>query len=163
MADFVESVGLPLFAHRLRRLSESLVEACGAWLPEAGVTAPPKAGSTLLLLAASGPLTVTEIATRLRLTHPLIVKLTRELEGLGLVSVEQDPADGRRRPVSLTPAGRRQADRLAEVNRALAAAYGELFAEAGADAFAAIERVEAALARRDFGARLAALAPQPAE
>jgi DNA-binding MarR family transcriptional regulator len=161
LADFVESIGLPLFAHRLRRLSEALVEDCGAWLPEAGVSAPPKAGSTLLLLAQGGPLSVTEIAARLRLTHPLIIKLTRELEGLGLVRVQQDPADGRRRPVSLTPAGRRQAERLARVNETIAEAYAELFAEAGADAFAAIQKVEAALARRGLKTRLAVLAPEP--
>src|SRR5579864_1177615 len=75
LADFVESLGLPFFAHRLRRLSETLVEASGGWLREVGVAAPPKAVSTLLLIAAEGPSTVTEIATRLRLSHPLIVKL----------------------------------------------------------------------------------------
>jgi DNA-binding MarR family transcriptional regulator len=156
MADFVESLGLPLFAHRLRRLSEALVEDVGAWLPQAGVTAPPKAGSTLLLLAEAGPLSVTEIATRLRLTHPLIVKLARELEALGLVRADQDPADGRRRPLSLTQAGRAQAARLGDVNHALARAYGELFAEAGANALAAVEQLEAALRGRSLLTRLAA-------
>lgn len=160
MTDFIESIGLPLFAHRLRRLSEALVESCGAWLPEAGVTVPPKAGSTLLLLSTAGPLSVTEIAERLRLTHPLIVKLARELQGLGLVTVAQDPLDGRRRPVSLTAVGRLQAERLAAVNRRLSEAYSQIFAEAGVDGFAAIERIEAALARRDLAGRLRALAPE---
>ena len=159
MSDFVESLGLPLFAHRLRRLSESLVEAVRQWLPQMGVTAPPKAGSTLLLLDAAGPLTVTEIATRLRLTHPLIIKLTRELEVLGLVRIDQDVRDGRRRPVSLTVAGRRQAARLAEVNQRLDRVYRQLFAEAGVDGFAAIVEIERALTARSFTQRLAETAP----
>jgi DNA-binding MarR family transcriptional regulator len=159
MTDFVESIGLPLFAHRLRRLSEALVEDAGAWLPQAGVTAPPKSASTLLLLAQEGPHTVTEIASRLRLTHPLIIKLTRELERLGLVRVEQDANDGRRRPVSLTAAGRRQAARCADANEQLRRAYREIFEDAGVDGLAAIEAIERVLARRSIGARLAELTP----
>ena len=158
MSDFVESLGLPLFAHRLRRLSEALVEDGRTWLPRMGVTSPPKAGSTLMLLAAEGPMSVTEIATRLRLTHPLIIKLVRELETLGLARTEQDPNDGRRRPVSLTAAGRREAGRLGEVNRAVAGAYADLFAEAGVDGLAVIEALERAVARRRLSDRLQDLA-----
>jgi DNA-binding MarR family transcriptional regulator len=161
-SDFVESLGPAFFAHRLRRLSEALVEEGAAWLPGAGITAPPKAGSTLMLLEAEGPLSVTEIAARLRLTHPLIVKLARELEALGLVRAEQDPADGRRRPLFLTAAGRRQAARLARLNARIARAYGELFAEAGVDAFAAVVAVERALTRRSLAQRLGEPAETPA-
>jgi len=162
MSDFVESLGLPLFAHRLRRLSETLVEGGRQWLPEAGVTAPPKAGSTLLLLAEAGPLTVTEIATRLRLTHPLIIKLTRRLSELGLVRIEQDARDGRRRPVSLTPEGRRQAALLVDVNRRLAIVYQQIFDTAGVDGFAAVVAIERVLADRDFLQRLAETPHAPA-
>ncbi len=119
------------------------------------MTAPPKAGSTLLLLAEQGPLSVTEIATRLRLTHPLIIKLTRELAQLGLVRIEQDARDGRRRPVSLTAAGRRQAELVAEMNRRLAVVYAEIFEKAGVDGFAAVVAIERVLANRDFSQRLA--------
>jgi DNA-binding MarR family transcriptional regulator len=154
VADFVESIGAPLFAHRLRRLSETLVESVGAWLPEAGVSAPPKAGSTLLLLAALGPMSVTEIASRLRLSHPLIIKLVRELEALGLARTEQDPADGRRRPVSLTQAGRAQAARFRAITETLAEVYARLFSDAGIDGIVFVERLERALRDRDFGQRL---------
>jgi DNA-binding MarR family transcriptional regulator len=163
MSDFIESLGLPLFAHRLRRLSESLVEGGRQWLPYAGVTAPPKAGSTLLLLAAAGPLSVTEIATRLRLTHPLIIKLTRELSELGLVRIEQDARDGRRRPVSLTAEGLWQAALLKDVNRRLAVVYQQIFEQAGVDGFAAVVAIERVLADRDFLQHLAETAFVPAD
>jgi len=160
--DFVESLGLPFFAHRLRRLSETLVAAAPDWLPQAGVTAPPKAGSTLLLLAQEGGLSVTEIAARLRLSHPLIIRLVRELSGRGLVKTAQDPADGRRRPVTLTAAGRAEAARLLQLNAQIAAAYRDLFEDAGVDGLAAIERLEAALARRGYAERLRQAAREPA-
>jgi DNA-binding MarR family transcriptional regulator len=150
MADFIESLGVAFFAHRLRRLSEALVDNGRRSLPDLGITAPPKAGSTLMLLAAEGPLTVTQIAARLRLSHPLIIKLVRELDRLGLARAQQDPNDGRRRPVALTPAGRHQAERMVEVNRLLAESYRSLFAEAGFDGMAAVEAIERVLARREL-------------
>lgn len=163
MADFVESVGLPLFAHRLRRLSEALVDSLREWRPEAGVTAPPKASSTLLLLLAVGPLAVTQIAARLKLTHPLIIQLTRELGRLGLVEVNQDPDDGRRRLVSLTPAGKREAENVKKLHRAVDTVYREIFSEIDIDAYAAVAEVERALKRRSLVSRLNDLkATQPA-
>ena len=162
MDDFIESFGLPFFAHRLRRLSETLVEASGAWLREAGVTAPPKAVSTLLLLAAEGPLSVTEIAARLRLTHPLIVKLARELEAQGLVRTGQDPTDGRRRPVSLTPVGRTQAEQLRQSTETIGEAYRRLFEDAGSEGLQLVRRLEGALSAKGFHARLREGSPNAA-
>ena len=95
------------------------------------MTSPAKGASTLLLLRARGPQSVTQIAQRLRLSHPMIINVTRELEGLDLVVSREDPFDRRRRPVSLTTAGEIQADRIAAVNRMMAAAYGGLFLDAG--------------------------------
>ena len=154
MDDFVESLGPAFFAHRLRRLSEALVEDCGAWMPRVGVTSPAKAASTLLLLRAKGPLSVTQIATHLKLSHPLIINLARELEGRDLVRIDQDLLDRRRRPVSLTDAGVVQADRIAEVNRLMARTYATLFADAGVDGLSAIEALERALAKTPLSTRL---------
>ena len=154
MDDFVESLGSAFFAHRLRRLSEALVEGCGAWMPRVGVTSPPKAASTLLLLRAKGPLSVTQIATHLRLSHPLIINLTRELETRDLVRIDQDLLDRRRRPVSLTDAGVVQADRIAEVNRLMSRTYARLFDDAGVDALGAIAALEQALLMTPLSQRL---------
>jgi DNA-binding MarR family transcriptional regulator len=154
MDDFVESLGPAFFAHRLRRLSEQLVEDCGAWFRRVGVTSPAKGASTLLLLRAKGPLSVTQIATRLRLSHPMIINVARELETLDLVTSREDPLDRRRRPVSLTQAGEIQADRIVAVNRMMAAAYGGLFLDAGVGGLETVERLERALAARPFSERL---------
>jgi DNA-binding MarR family transcriptional regulator len=152
--DFIESLGPAYFAHRLRRLSEMLVEATTTELQAEGVTAPPKAGSTLTLLAAVPGLSVTEIAARLRLSHPLIVRLARELEALGLVRPQQDPDDGRRRGLFLTDEGFAQARRLRRLGERIAGAYARLFEDAGVDAFAAVVAIERSLARRGFAERL---------
>ena len=143
--DFIVALGRPLLAHRLRRLSERMVESAGSVLPSLGITAPPRSNSTLLLLREHGSLAVTEIAAGVRLSHPLIIKLVDELLAKGLVRSEIDAADRRRRVVSLTAKGKREADRFTEMNRTMAALFADLEKESGHDLFAALEAFEAAL------------------
>ncbi len=155
MSDFVESLGLGFFAHRLKRLSEALVEGCGPWRRDLGLASPAKASSTLLLLAEEGPLTVTEIATRLQLSHPLIITMVRELEALELVETQRDPQDRRRRPVALTPNGRDHAAVVAETSDVVARTYAQLFRDSGVDGLAVVEALEHAIAQKSVAQRVA--------
>jgi DNA-binding MarR family transcriptional regulator len=153
-SDFISELGLPFLAHRFRRLSEILVEDIGAWLPEVGVDAPPRAGSTILLLRREGALAITEIATRLRLTHPLIIGLVSELEVLGFVKVERDPGDARRRLVTLTKSGIECAEKIQRATKRIGEAYREVCAEIGVDLIAVAEKLEAACRLRPMAERL---------
>ncbi|HEV2817763.1 MAG TPA: winged helix DNA-binding protein [Allosphingosinicella sp.] len=154
--DFVRSLGLPFMAHRLRRLSELILEGSSAVLREAGLEGPARAGSTLLLLRENGPTGITEIAFRLRLSHPLIIKLTAALAAAGLVSDESDPADSRRRLIALTDKGAAEAARIERVSTALGRTFAAMFEETGTDLYAALERFEAAAEARPIAARLQA-------
>ncbi|HTU74940.1 MAG TPA: helix-turn-helix domain-containing GNAT family N-acetyltransferase [Trebonia sp.] len=60
------------------------------------------------------PATVQALRERLGLDSGYLSRLLRTLEGEGLIALEPDPADRRRRQVSLTAAGR---DRWAELER----------------------------------------------
>jgi DNA-binding MarR family transcriptional regulator len=152
--DFVQSLGLPFLAHRLRRASELILEGSSAALRAQGFSAPARAGSTLLLLRANGPTGVTEIAYRLRLSHPLIIKLTAALAGAGLVENRTDPLDSRRRLIALTEKGLEEAERFDAFLRRLAGTFEEMFAESGADLFDAVERFEQAAGARPIAERL---------
>ena len=154
--DFVRALGLPFMAHRLRRLSELILEASSAVLCGAGLEGPARAGSTLLLLRENGPTSITEIAYRLRLSHPLIIKLAAALAAAGLVRDESDPADSRRRLIALTKKGEAEAVRIEHVSAALGRTFTAMFAEAGADLYAALERFELAAEARPIAARLEA-------
>jgi DNA-binding MarR family transcriptional regulator len=161
--DFVRSLGLPFLAHRLRRASELILEGSAEALRGFGSAAPARGGSTLLLLRAHGPMGITEIAFRLRLSHPLIIRLTDALAGEGLVRAEADPRDQRRRLIALTPRGEAEAARLEAFSQALARTFEAMFAEGGADLFAAIERFEAVAETRPIAGRIMAeLAGAPA-
>src|SRR5438128_2708573 len=145
--DFVSDLGRPFLAHRFRRLSELLLAGNAPWMLERGIAAPPRSGSTLLLLKRRGPLSITDIAARLRLTHPLIIKLTDRLLELGLVGQEADPRDARRRLISLTAEGLAEAGRLEAATAVIDRAYGELSEEVGVDLLALTEALDAAVAR----------------
>ena len=153
--DFIAALGRPFTAHRLRRLSELFVDGYEAWLSEVGVSVPARSLSTMLLLESEGPLGVTEIAARLRLSHPLLIRMVKALEALGFVTAAPDEADARRRPIALTEAGRAEAKRVGRAVRILDRAYADLFAAIDTDLIAIAERVEAACAQTPFAARLA--------
>lgn len=160
VTDFIESLGAPFLAHRLKRLSECFVEGAQVFLREQGVDVPARSGSTLALLSAEPGLGVTEIAARLKLSHPLVIDLLRQLESLGAVRFETDSTDRRRRRVFLTDGGRATAARLRELNHVLAAAYGDLSREVGVDLRDVVRRIETAERGTPFLARLRALAPE---
>lgn len=159
-SDFIVALGRPFAAHRLRRLSDLFVDGNAAWLPRFGVEAPARTLSTLLLLDEAGPLGVTELAARLRLSHPLLIRMTEALAERGLIAFAPDPADARRRPVALTEKGRAEVARVRSAIAVLDRAYAELFAEIGADLVDLVGRVEAACLSDGFGSRLERAAEQ---
>ena len=161
--DFVAELGLPLTAHRLRRASELLVDAYARWLGETGPDIPGRALSTMMLLDETGPQGVTQIARRLRLTHPLMIELTRTLEAKGLLAARADPADGRRRLLELTPAGRTAAAAVRQRLSTMEAFYEALFEEIGVDLLDACERLERAARKRPLIDRLREAAETPKE
>lgn len=154
--DFVRSLGLPFLAHRLRRASELILEGSAEALGRHGFKSPARSGSTLLLLRENGPTGITEIAYRLRLSHPLIIKLAASLAAAGLVRDAADPKDSRRRLIALTRKGEAEARRLAEYSAAIARAFTAMFEESGADLFAALERFERAAEARPIAERIEA-------
>ncbi len=152
--DFVARLGAPLTAHRLRRGSDLLLEATAAWLAETGPDVPARTLSTILLLDEEGPQGVTQLARRLRFTHPLMIELTRSLEAIGVVEAASDPKDGRRRVLSLTEKGRRAAEALRARLDSLDSFYRARSEEIGVDLLAAMDRLQAAARERPLLDRL---------
>lgn len=152
--DFIRRQGPAYLAHLLGRLSDELVRGAEVWYPEVGVTAPPRTTSTLLAIDEHGPLGVTEIATLLRQSHPLIINWVKQLQHHGFVETRTDAGDRRRTIVALTAKGiaetrhlRKALARMGEVSQALmdAAAPG---------LFDALWRMEHACRRAAFADRL---------
>ena len=135
--DFVTDLGPAFVAHRLRRLSDRIVEEIAEGLGAQGLTVPPRTASTILLLADRGPMGPVEVARELKFSHPLMSRALRVLEELGLVRTVDHSGDQRRRLVELTPQGRDEAAALVRFNNRLNRVMREVLDEAagGADSF----------------------------
>lgn len=106
----------------LRRFNRSYTQRIGA-LDESflGLGLPLGGARLLFEIGAEDAPTVHRLRARLGLDSGYLSRLLRSLEEQGLVSVEPDPADRRRRLVSLTARGRRTRRRLDDRSEQLAA------------------------------------------
>ena len=83
--DYVDSLGTSFLAHRLRRLSDYVVEQVSENFTRAGIIVPPRSVSTLNYLRNNGPTGPVELGKALKFSHPLMVRALRNLEALDLV------------------------------------------------------------------------------
>lgn len=154
MDDFIRQQGPAFLAHLLRRLSDELVRGAGEWYPEVGVTAPPRTTSTLLALAEHGPLGVTEIATMLRQSHPLVISWIRQLKADGFIKSRADAHDGRRTVIALSAKGVDEVARLRKALKLMSDASGQLMDDAAPGLFDALWRMEQACRHTPFARQL---------
>jgi DNA-binding MarR family transcriptional regulator len=158
--DFILSQGRPFLAHRLRRSSELIVEQVGAELHNLSLSVPPRGASMLLLVDEQAPIGVVEISRRLQLSHPLIVRMAQRFEELGLIRIEKNPGDARRKQLVPTDKGQAEAKAVRRLNARLSAIYGRLFAEIDCDFIMMLDRLDAALDSTSIGSRLSKADPE---
>ena len=115
----------------------------------------------LLRLHARGPMTITELAASVQLTHSAVSQKVAAMRAAGLIRTTRG-ADARSKKVTLTARARRMAGRLAAEWRATEAAVAEIEAEIPYPLSQVVTDIEAALGRKSFHDRIAAnLASDP--
>ena len=154
-ADYVAALGMLVADHRLRRIVDRLLAAQAEVYAEEGLAFEPRWTSTFLLLEREGALPVTAIASRLRLSHPAVIKITNAMIDANLVADFEDAEDDRRRLLRLTPRARRLSPRLHRIWDALAETQRDVFTQAGCNLLEVIARVEDQLARKPIAHRVA--------
>ena len=157
MGDFIESHGNAFLAHRLRRSSDRIVDQISGVLPRLGLDVPPRGASMLLLIVEREPIGVVEISRSLRLSHPLIVRMAKEFQERGLVEINADPSDGRRRILSPTEKARHEAGVLRAFNADLNGMFDDVFADIGASLISILDRFDAQLDASPIPVRLSKL------
>ena len=116
---------------RLRRLSERLDRDSTRVYSALGIHFEQRWFGLLNQILLNGPMTVTDIAAALRVSHVSVSQSRRALEAAGLVDSLNDQNDARRRLIHLTPKGQALVIDLAPLWQALADSAEELNAEAG--------------------------------
>jgi DNA-binding MarR family transcriptional regulator/GNAT superfamily N-acetyltransferase len=141
-----------LLGSRLRKVSETMFAGVDEIYRERGVPLPSRCFPILFLLRDLGRLGISELAERLGQTHPAVSQMSRKLLAHGVVREWPDPADERRRLLSLSPRGTALMKRLEPTWAALVAAVAELESEHGLST--ALTAVDGALQQRDFASRI---------
>jgi len=127
---------------QVRSFNRTVTQRVGALMDSYLDLGRPLAASRLLW-EVTAAIDVRELRARLNLDSGYLSRLLRTLEGEGLVTVAADPADRRRRTVSLTAAGRAERVRLDERSNALAQSFLTPLSERqGAQLVAAMATVE---------------------
>ena len=151
--DIVHGEYAPAFFALLAiRVTDAIEADGGLLMRRLGFALPPRSISALLLLA-DGPLSVTQIAQQVGMTHAAVIKNVKKLLDLGLAERGEDEHDARRKPLHLTAAGREQAAAATRFMREAGNVYQGLFDEIGIDLFVGMTRLEDALRRKSFAAR----------
>jgi DNA-binding MarR family transcriptional regulator len=108
----------------------------------------------LLRLHAKGPMTITELAGSVQLTHSAVSQKVAAMRAAGLIRTTAG-ADARSKKVTLTARARRITGRLAAEWRATEAAIAEIEAEIPYPLSRVVTDIEEALRRKSFHDRIA--------
>ena len=146
--DYINSLGALVLDHRFRRLTETLLQAADEIYAARGLTFRARWASTYRLLSEHEPLTVTELARHLRVTHPAIIGITNDMMDAGLVTPITDRHDARRRPLTLSVSGTKIHAELRAIWAELERVQAGRFKSAGCNIVRVLDRVEAGMAER---------------
>ncbi|MGH8253283.1 MAG: GNAT family N-acetyltransferase [Steroidobacteraceae bacterium] len=144
--------GTLLLGTRLRKVSEALYAGVDEVYREAGVELPSRCFPILFLLRDRGRLGISELALLLGQSHPAVSQMSRKLLSHEVVREWPDPADDRRRLLSLSRRGATLMRRLDPVWGAIIAAVADL--EVTQPISAPLTAIDGALATRGFAARI---------
>jgi DNA-binding MarR family transcriptional regulator/N-acetylglutamate synthase-like GNAT family acetyltransferase len=154
MHELIAELGELALASRLRRLAERLMLDVSRVYHEQGLDFEPRWFLIFFELARSGPLPVTELASRVGVTHPAVNQIAHEMTRHGLLRSTSDRRDGRRRLLGLSPAGLKLLPLLQAVWQEVREATAELLDEATPGLLGQLAQVELALDRRNMYQRV---------
>jgi len=152
--DLLTELSELAFATRLKRLSERLTKDVSTLYHKLGFDFEARWFSVFYALDKKSPVTITELAQSLRLTHTAINQLTAELIKKGLIASSAGKSDERQRLLSITPVGKEVALKLAPVWEEIRLATKELIESTGCDVLAILKKIEQQLNEYDMYERV---------
>ena len=148
--EFFQTAGKLALGSRLRRLGEMFGTDAQLVYALYGTRLDPKWFPVFYLLMEQPGAAITELADAVGQTHPAVSQVVKEMTKAGIAQTEKCASDGRVNRVSLTAAGREQAELFAVQCRDVADAVEQLLSESGADLWGALGAVEFQLQQSSF-------------
>lgn len=118
------------------------------------IRAPSPCISVVLFLDERRRANITQIASALGYSHQLINQRLSQLERLKLVRRYRDVKDRRKSLLTLTPAGKAEAEKMRSLLPRIAEAFDALFVEENANLPTAISSVSSALEEKSLAERI---------
>lgn len=137
-------------ANFLDRLVGQIVEQGEDLLADVGLVFPSRAASSVLLIGERKFISAADIGKALGQPHQLVTQRIDLLIKLGVVQRMDDPNDGRRKLLKLSPMGLDQLERLQRRLTETARVFADLFKEIDCDLWAVATQTMSALAQRSL-------------
>ncbi len=152
--DLVKHLGELAFATRLKRLADNLQADVGRVYREMEVEFEPKWFTMLYALYHNQTMSVVELSTLLRLTHPAIIQFAEQMQERKLLTQIRDKNDARKKMITLTEKGRKTFEKIEPVLHEIELANRDFLRESGTDLLGTIERMERLLDEKSMYRRV---------
>ena len=113
--NLIDQLGELALGSRLKRLSDYIMREGTEVYRENGIDFEPRWFPVYYQLKEESPLGITEIASRLGVSHPAVSQTVKELEKKGMARSSKDKVDGRKRLVSLTPKAKKMLPEMEKI------------------------------------------------
>ncbi len=138
------------FGVLLKSLTDRLYATIDQVYQDCGISFQGSWFAPLVSIAAHGSLSITELADEIGLSHPAITHISKQLLKAGLIGESTDPADGRRRLLSITPQGQQKLRELKPIWDGIAETSRDYFERCEHDVFAVLKAFELTLDEGDL-------------
>ncbi len=160
MTDFLRSQGVLALGSRLRAISDRLFAQGDAVYAARGLSLRARWFPIVSLLNQQGPQTVTAIAEQIGFSHPAVIAITSKMKAAGLLVDRRDPADERRRLISLSDEGRTMVREVESTWNEFRHVAATAVARCGVDFVAALDRFDTELETHPWPQAMAQLSAQ---
>lgn len=126
---FYEETGILILGTRLKRLSERFLSEVGKIYEKMDIPFEPAWFPLFFLLHIRGALSVTEISSELNVSQPAASQIISQLNRKGMVVLDPDIDDKRKKIVSFSPEGKVMIERLVPIWKTLEKSMYEIFYE----------------------------------
>jgi len=153
--DFIEELGYLAVASRMKRLTDRFMRGGLQAYKSLGIDFEPRWFTVFYLLhTQDSPLSISEIASSLKISHPAVIQTTQKLIGKGLIRSLPDAKDRRVRRLEITGKGKELVKSLIPFWDDFVTATSELFEKAGVNMLDIVKQIEILLDEEDIGSRI---------
>jgi DNA-binding MarR family transcriptional regulator len=152
--DLIKESGTMTFASRLKRLGDRLKAEATKIYHSHGVEFNDSWFLVAFALSKREGSSVNEIAEMLGISHAAISQMYGAMERKGLLTIQEDPGDRRRKLLFLSETGRASVEKLEPIWDAVSESTDELLASIGLDFMRAIASIEESLDEKSLYERV---------